>query len=695
MPSLQDLCLAALLDLSAQGALADPSLWASLHDELAASLVRGAVARKTVSDALVSALARSRPPGHLARLSLDGAGGLVTDAALAALRATCPGLAELDLSHCSAFTPPALSSLLAAAAPSLVAVTLARTAGVDDGALEGLARAAACLREVDLTRCALVSDAAVEALVLARSATLERVVLFSCPRVGERCVRALAACARLRALSLSRCPAAAVTDASLGAVLSAGPALEELKLARCRALTARSLALVGEGRMRTTLRVLDISSCPGATAECLCHVLGALGALQLLYAPDCQGFTDSAVRAISQGRVSETLDGIYLSGLRGLSGEALSELMASCRSLRVANFSRCCLVTDGAFAAMRASSLYKLNLAGCSLLTPAALRAVVDCVARSLRILEAARCVDMVTDDTLALLAGRCECLELLDIAGCHRVTGEGLRALADDSPAFCRRLSSLTLAGLAQPTNEDLCHLLSRCPHLEFLNLTGCNVRLGSVELILCSAPRLSRLDVSACPAIASAPACQEEPVGLRAGGCQWPRVESVFASGNPECPTRIVDLVCRMANLRSVILAGMQLLDDECVRRMCASCRDLEHIDVSDCALVTDASLAALAELLPLRLATLIAEGCRRVTDSGVSAVLRACRTLFTLSVSGCPRVSAASLSVAAEPGECPSLHHVFLSGTSVPYSAMLRIHEARPDIEITHPSCKKWYA
>lgn len=540
--TLAQLCLRRVVELVGEESesVVGADAWGRLPAWRWERVLAAAARRKGVGDGVLCALARATPPAPALRvLVLAGAGARVTDAGLRALAsapARCAALEVLDLSKCAACTAAGVSTLLRAC-PALRELVLVRTPAASDALLCSGALPPA-LHTLDVSRAVRVTDAGLRALAGAQcSTTLARVVLLGCARVTDAGVGALlAACPALRALSLARC--ARVTDAALVPALArpppfARPPLTLLSVARCRALSRALLSPLARALAACpALTHLDLASAGlGSTrdplnTQALVQFFSSLKVgfgrhgshldaieqeeqeqeqhIEILYLADCPAVTDEVVEAVSDA-LHTSLRRLYLSECVQVTSRGVGSVLSRCHALEVLNIARCAAVDDAAFTGPDAGVQRELpcNLATLNLSHCIRLgerTAAALAALPSLTWLEAAGCGDLVDDGALHALAR--PALQFVDLSGCARVSDAGVAALTA-APHGCTRLRWLTLAqtGLSA---RGLAAALAHGRHLELLNLTACPaVTPAALAAVLRACPVLTRLDCSKCPGL------------------------------------------------------------------------------------------------------------------------------------------------------------------------------------------------
>ena len=102
----------------------------------------------------------------------------------------------------------------------------------------------------------------------------------------------------------------------------------------------------------------------------------------------------------------------------------------------------------------------------------------------------------------------------------------------------------------------------------------------------------------------------------------------------------------------LKKLVLTNCKLVTDEGIHSMISvgTMRHLESLVLKSCVQLTDVCLFAIASTSTIgglhSLSTLVLSGVANITDSGVVAVVRHCKTLLRLDLGSCHRVTPMAL-------------------------------------------------
>uniref|UniRef100_A0A672FGG9 F-box and leucine-rich repeat protein 13 n=1 Tax=Salarias fasciatus TaxID=181472 RepID=A0A672FGG9_SALFA len=316
-----------------------------------------------------------------------------------------------------------------------------------------------------------------------------------------------------------------------------------------------------------------------------------------------------------------------------ITNETLKELSRNCLNLQYLSLAYCYRLTDEGFIYLRTgkgcSNLFHLNLSGCTQMTLNGFR-YVSAGCSSLKEIVINDMPTLSDSCVLALLA-RCRCLSaisLLDLfslsytlpcaLGNNQLTDMSWRALCSSSPGL-RRLHAAQCPRMTDASLRSMATL----KHLQYLDISLCSrcVWVGQLlsQTLLslsASAGTLRELNVSQCSYVTDISVmmiaqryAQTLPSLLLQSTLHLCRATSLFLNFSPTC--------------RNLLL--------------CKSMRDLEHVDVSHCAALSDAAVRSFSfycrGLISLRIS-----GCSKMTDVAVQYLTCGAQYLRELDVSGC---------------------------------------------------------
>ncbi|OAY79458.1 EIN3-binding F-box protein 1 [Ananas comosus] len=297
----------------------------------------------------------------------------------------------------------------------------------------------------------------------------------------------------------------------------------------------------------------------------------------------------------------------------------------------------------------------------------------------SLRILSMWN-VPLVTDISLSEIAGGCPILEKLDLTQCPLISEKGLIAVARK----CRNLTSLKVQSCANIHNEGLHAIGLCCQKLNCLIIKDC--------------PRVGDLGVSSLMASASSSLQKVKLEGLNISdiscafvGRHGKGVSDLTLSGLQnvsKSEIRITAKSLSLQNLNSITVTSCSGVTDLALESIGKCCPSLKHLPFHRSFHLSDSGLRAVTET-SRTLESLQLEGCSRITLNSVSlssldtntnyqslasakcseikdfdpSLHPSCTHLTSLTIHACPDLTSDSLALVAN--ICPKLEHIDLSG------------------------------
>ena len=459
------------------------------------------------------------------------------------------------------------------------------------------------VREVLLGGATRLTDGGVAAIAAA-SPMLESLDLSGAMRVTDVSLRVIAMnCSNLRSFNVGGC--AGLCGAGLAAIGSQCKKLETVRLAGCgRAATGWALHALVTG-CGESLTSLDLSHCALLTdADCGAVAKHCRGLIRLDLSHCRQTGDQAAVNVSEHCHRIEYLNMARSELLHKTSDVALLSIAEGCgKTLTELDLCGCEMVTDVGVswvAHQAGATLEKFLLRGCNRITNAGCRAIADhCQVISHIDLRGARRVTDVGVRVLGQTLG--DTLETLDISSMHLVTDgvdrgfgfEGLLALAQD----VQRLTSLHLDGCFQVSNRSLNALAKGCKTLRELGLAGCP-RLtanGIGNLCAASSGTLEKVNLGCC-----GDCVDDELVVALAKGA--PMLKQLFLRDCErwgQVGARAIARHCR--RLHRLDCTGCTSLDDEGVAQLAEThwkYPGLRHLLLAHCPKFGDIGLAWLVE-------------------------------------------------------------------------------------------------
>ncbi|KAH8082894.1 hypothetical protein JL720_8402 [Aureococcus anophagefferens] len=464
-----------------------------------------------LTDAGVAAVAVAAP----ALVSLDLSGALrVTDVSLRVVAANCLELRKLDAGGCAGLAGAGLAAV-GAQCRKLEHVRLAGCGRAATGwALAALVTGCgASLTHLDVSHCALLTDADCGA-VAKHCPNLIRLDLSHCRQTGDQAAVNIAEkCHRLEYINMARSELLHKTSdvALLSIAEGCGKTLVELDLNGCEMVTDVGVSWVAH-QAGATLEVFNLRGCNRLTnAGCRaiadhCHVIRVV---------DLRGarrVTDVGVRVLGAA-LGDTLETLDISSMhlvtdgvdRGFGFEGLLALAQDVTRLKCLHLDGCFQVSNRALNALAkgCSTLVELGLAGCPRLTANGVGALCHASRETLEKVNLGCCGDCVDDDLVSALARGSPNLKQLFLRDCERWGQVGARAIA----RHCKRLHRLDCTGCSSLDDEGVaafaeCYwkfpglrhlLLAHCPKFGDIGLAWLVEGPGSKSLVTLSMYRCS----------------------------------------------------------------------------------------------------------------------------------------------------------------------------------------------------------
>lgn len=247
-----------------------------------------------------------------------------------------------------------------------------------------------------------------------------------------------------------------------------------LKYTGLRSLNLHGCAVTDEAASRIAqncqqLQSLDLSCCMGLTQL---DLTGLVWLVELKLSRLSQVLTSEFVASLRPMRKLTTVDFSFSTKL-GDSG--LQELAEGCRALTWVDLSSCpCLTAAGVLAIARANP----NIRHLFLML---------------------NDQSSLSDEDMSQVARQLKRLQVLDVSACGQLGRLTINALA----RYCNFIENLNFASLVQLTNDDVRHLMTKCPNLTELDLSGCALLTSEALHEIGQARSLKRICLSMTPNI------------------------------------------------------------------------------------------------------------------------------------------------------------------------------------------------
>ena len=421
-------------------------------------------------------------------------------------------------------------------------------------------------------------------------------------------------CQQLEKLDLCKCPT--ISDQALIAVAKNCPNLMELSLESCPNIGNEGLQAIG--KFCSNLKSIAIKDCTGVGDQ---GVAGLFSSTSLL-------LTKVKLQALTVSDLSLAVIGHY--------GKAVTDL--------VLNFLP--NVSERGFWVMGNGNglqkLKSLTIASCRGLTDVGLEAVgKGCP--NLKIIHLRKSA-FLSDNGLVSFTEAASSLEILQLEECHRISQYGFFGVLFNCGAKLKALSLISCYGIKD--QNLVLSSSSRYESLRSLSIRNCpgfgNATL-SVLGKLC--PQLQHVELSGLEGVTDAgfvSLLESNDAGL----------VKVNLSG---CINLTDKVVSSLANLHGwtlevLNLDGCKNISDASMMAIAENCSLLCDLDVSKCA-ITDAGIAALAEVKQFNLQILSLSGCALVSDRSLPALRKLGSTLLGLNIQHCNAVSSSTVDTLVE--------------------------------------------
>ncbi|CAN6455129.1 unnamed protein product [Victoria cruziana] len=268
-----------------------------------------------------------------------------------------------------------------------------------------------------------------------------------------------------------------MTDIGLEAVGVGCPVLKHLCLRRCFLLSDNGLRAFAKTTV-AMLENLQLEECPRITQT------GILG-----FFSNCKANTRSlslvkcmGIKDVDEGLVPfprcVSLHSLTIRDCSGFRSHGVSVVAKMCPHLQNVDFSGVSGLSDSDLLSLTENckaGLTKVNLNGCVDLTDDAIIRLVMLRGGSLRLLNLGGCRNL-TDESLKAILSNCPLLQELDMSGCS-ITDKGFFPLYSSYKGLLPDLRILSLSGCSQVSEKSLVVLGCLSGSLVGLNLQHCNL--------------------------------------------------------------------------------------------------------------------------------------------------------------------------------------------------------------------------
>ncbi|KAG3044312.1 hypothetical protein PC121_g21987 [Phytophthora cactorum] len=388
---------------------------------------------------------------------------------------------------------------------------------------------------------------------------------------------------------------------------------------QCLATTKRSSAA-------STLRSLDIRQCKNLTSSGISYLANSTVKDMSMYhlaVDDCLGVDNMAFFGFETSPGLRSLTSLSLSGL-GIDETATSWIVKGCgTSLQRLNVARCKVLSDFALLLMApliSSPVFvKLNMQECPLIT--------DTGIKNLFSLEEEKYRDAADDDDDVPQTH----LKCLNLKHCVNVGDDAMVLVGK----YGGNLVKLNLKGLRKVSDRGVMEIAKGCPLLKNISLSGRNITLQTFKLLGKMCRNLNVLDISERRDLET-PTCLMNLVSTRTHP-----LTRIDLSASNVCDTGVSVLASACRQLESINLSKCAQITDFATEALASRCFQLKILLLSNTRGITDRTLTALAfTKIPLEILDL--SGNTRVTDEGLLVLCTSCQQIQELRLKGCDRLS-----------------------------------------------------
>lgn len=438
--------------------------------------------------------------------------------------------------------------------------------------------------------------------------TLRVLSLWDVPSIGDDGLFEIAReCHSLKKLDLCQCPS--ISDKGVVAIAQSSPDLTSLDLESCNIGDASLQAIA---KYCPKLQSVTIKDCPRVTDQGIASLLSACKQLAKVRL-QALNITDFSVAVI--GHYGKAITSLVLTGLQNVSQKGFW-VMGNAKGLE---------------------KVSSLNITSCRGITDLSLQAVVK-GCPSLKHLGLRKCC-FVSDNGFVAFAQATSSLESLQMEECHRITQVGILNALSTSSSKLKSLTLVKCMGIKDLPTEFL--VSSPCESLRSLSIRSCpGVGTTSLSMVGKLCPNLHHLDLSGLNEIADAGLLQ------------------LFESCNPglvkvnisDCLNLTDEVVISLAKLHGETLEllnldGCQMITDASLAALAQNCPLLNDLDISKCS-ITDAGVFALSSGVNHNLQVLSLSGCSMISNKSMPALENLGRTLVGLNLQHCNSITSKSI-------------------------------------------------
>ncbi|KAG6596036.1 F-box protein containing LRR [Phytophthora cinnamomi] len=466
------------------------------------------------------------------------------------------------------------------------------------------------LTSLDISRCHAITDEGLNT-IRRHLSLLQELYLNECHHFSSAVLsKVWKDCKRLHTLSVRGCPG--VTDAFL----------------QCIATTQRSSPAC-------TLRWLDVRQCKNLTSSGISYLASSSVkdmAMHHLAVDDCLSVDNMAFFAFETSSGLRSLTSLSLSGL-GIDETAVSWIVKGCgATLQRLNVARCKTLSDFALLLMApliSSPVFiKLNMQDCRLIT--------DIGIKNLFSIEEEKYQNATLDEDDDDDTPRTR-LTSLNLKNCLNIGDDAMILVGKHGG----NLVKLDLKGLRKVSDSGVLEIAKGCALLTNISLSGRNITAQTFKLLGKMCRSLRVLDISERHDLET-PGCFMNLVSTTARGIRPPYpLRRIDLSGTNVCDTGVSVLAAACHQLECINLSKCAQITDFAAEALASRCFQLKILLLANTRGISDRTLTALAfTKIPLEVLDL--SGNTRVTDEGLLALCTSCQQIQELRLKGCDRLS-----------------------------------------------------
>lgn len=362
-------------------------------------------------------------PSLVRRINLTNIPDIIDDEKMLRLMA-CTKLERLTIAGCAGITDESLVPLLKAN-QGILSVDMTGLEKITDKTLVMLGNNCNKLQGLYASNCKLLTDKSIRALAT-KCSNLKRLKLNSCSLVTDDAIRELIKrCSMLVELDLSGC--VNVSDETASLAYSSLSQLREYRVAMNENVSDFCLALIPPSVSFDKLRIMDFSSCPLISDECIGKLVSLAPRLRNVGLAKCFQITDRSLSHLS--KLGRNLHYIHLGHCNNITNTGITVLVKACTRIQYIDVACCSQIQDEAVKEI--AQLPKLRRVG-----------LVKC-----------QNISDVGISAFTKRTGNEATLERIHLSYCSNISIEAITNLVNT----CHRLMHLSLTGVPAFMREDL----------------------------------------------------------------------------------------------------------------------------------------------------------------------------------------------------------------------------------------------